>query len=72
MLTCRQLLWLYNFYTPYGIYFYKRPYTATVVEKLQKHGAVVLGKTNMDEFGMGSFNLNSAYGATAGLRSGGT
>jgi aspartyl-tRNA(Asn)/glutamyl-tRNA(Gln) amidotransferase subunit A len=33
-----------------------------VVQRLQQQGAVVLGKTNMDEFGMGSFNQRSAAG----------
>jgi aspartyl-tRNA(Asn)/glutamyl-tRNA(Gln) amidotransferase subunit A len=42
---------------------YTPPYTATAVRKLDEAGARVLGKTNMDEFAMGSSNENSAYGA---------
>ncbi len=41
---------------------YRPPYTATAVRKLQAAGAPVLGKTNQDEFAMGSSNENSAYG----------
>jgi aspartyl-tRNA(Asn)/glutamyl-tRNA(Gln) amidotransferase subunit A len=41
---------------------YTPPYTATAVRLLGEAGARVLGKTNMDEFAMGSSNENSAYG----------
>jgi aspartyl-tRNA(Asn)/glutamyl-tRNA(Gln) amidotransferase subunit A len=41
---------------------YRPPYTSTAVRNLRAAGAAVLGKTNMDEFAMGSSNENSGYG----------
>ncbi|KAI3397818.1 hypothetical protein diail_10351 [Diaporthe ilicicola] len=43
---------------------HESPFEATIVRQLKERGARVVGKTNLDEFGMGTHNINSAYGAT--------
>ena len=46
---------------------YRAPYSASVVSSLERAGAVVLGKTNLDEFAMGSGGTDSVFGPSRSL-----
>ena len=42
---------------------YVSPFDAEIVQKLKRSGAIIIGKTNCDEFGMGSYGMNSWFGS---------
>ncbi|KAK3954377.1 glutamyl-tRNA amidotransferase [Pseudoneurospora amorphoporcata] len=44
---------------------YRSPFEATIVTQLRSRGALLVGKTNLDEFGMGSHSVHTAFGAVA-------
>ena len=46
---------------------YRSPFDATVVQRLRKAGAAICGKTNMDEFGMGTYSVHSFFGPVRNL-----
>lgn len=50
---------------------YTSPFNAGVVEQLEDAGAITAGKTNLDEFGMGSHSVHSRFGAVRSARGGG-
>lgn len=45
-------------------------YNSTVYERLNQHGAILLGKTNLDQFGMGSGTVDSSFGPTRNVWNG--
>ena len=49
---------------------FSSPFNATVVEQLEDAGAIIAGKTNLDEFGMGSHSVHSRFGPVTNLRRG--
>ncbi|CAG8568159.1 2619_t:CDS:10 [Ambispora gerdemannii] len=66
-IACKDIFCTKNLYTTCGsttLKDFQSTYNSTVVELLEKSGAIIIGKTNMDEFGMGSANVYSAYGLT--------